>query len=220
MSKTIKTIAHDLTTITAPAMMVTISAETPAKYNKTCKEGTEQMLRTIKMVNELGFGTDDLTYRWSERVMITKLSYKDLLLNRLTKEVRECLIEAQLEIGDADAELALAEIAQADLARASEVEVGPRKNGTTINGAFAISAKDGMGMVTYYPCKVRNGTRDLYISGVKATPEQIASLKPYLPPKTEAVSGTQEKMGLKRKFETRSLRMDNLRSWDGVPVTE
>jgi len=140
-------------------------------------------------------------------VLITPLSFKELVENRNEKGIKEILEKLNLSTDDLEKQLSYADWAKAQSAK--EYDVGARKNGTSLSGALVESAKDEAPMITVYN-NARNRPRtDFYLNDELMNKDD---LKPYRKPYDfDKKYKKQLEHGVVNPIDTQNYRLENIR---------
>ena len=162
-----------------------------------------------KMEEEMGFRPEAIEIVTTKRVMITPKNYHDVLVAIREKEIKEVALEEQFQYDDVELQLAIKKVSEKLIEVVDSVQAKKRSNGTTINGALAMSSKDNAPMLTFYE-PFKGSTNKILINGIPATEEQISKLKTWGNVPKARMSSTQVQMGLSKPIIPKSKRLEDI----------
>ena len=189
--------------------IVRIHAVTP--QNGEFSAGVGGSTKTAdKMITLLGVDFKDILKEQWASFLLTSCGYAQLVKNVVAGNITKELKELGVELTEKD---------KNDLKKGlTEYELSERRNGTTVNGYYALSAKDNMGMITVYRnIKGNSVVRFLNGSEVIDKNDPNSRFAPFFKKKEYKASAKQvayaEENGVDlRKFlVTNNFRLDNIK---------
>jgi hypothetical protein len=157
-----------------------------------------------KMLTLIGKDPKKIMKRAFVNVLVTDLTYKQLVEKRKEKEVLSALVELQVNTDDLDQQFEQEAKAEAILEK--EYEVGQRKNGEAVSGALVVSSKDGAPMINCYFFFHKPIVSYEY----DGKPLDISTLDDYRKP--EKIEGEkQSEYGIKKVVIIRNYRLENVK---------
>ncbi len=157
-----------------------------------------------KMITLIGKDPKKIQKRAFVNVLVTDLTYKQLVEKRKEKEVLTALAELQVNTDDLNEQFEQEAKAEAILEK--EYDVGQRKNGEAVSGALVISSKDGAPMINAY----FTFNKPIVSYEYEGEPLDISTLDDYRKP--EKVEGEkQAEYGIKKVLIIRNYRLENVK---------
>jgi len=151
-----------------------------------------------------GYEAKKIIKRTLSNVLVTNLSYRELVEKRKEKEVMSALAELQVNLDDVSDQFAAADKANTELEKA--FPIGNRTNGEALSGALVISSKDQHPMLTAYFTL----NKPIVSYEYDGKPIDVSNL-PFFSKEKPVEGKKQMEYGIDRVLVTRNYRLENVK---------